>query len=422
AASVTVLANGTAIGYFTHARNGSSSSDVCLIGFLNNGALSNPPYCVPGAANSDGYDQNKHGARRLDFNQLADGSLAFVFNSGGSANLTYRRLSLAPFNFPATLPVTNTPPRITSTPPSGTIRVGASYSYAATATDAETPNALTWSLVSPPTGMAVSTTGTVTWTPTASQIGNQATSLQVCDGGSPKRCVTQLLTLTIVASGALVFVSTPLTSALANESYAYQAVVDDPQSSAITYALTAPSPAPGNMALSSGGLLTWTPTAKDAGSTVVTITATDAGGLSTTQTFSVLTTVPMSIDPVFTSVPATTALVGKSYVYNVTANDPGDPTATFTYSLTSTPSGNMTLSQSGALAWTPSSKEKGTQAITIQAMSSTGRSAMQSFAVTVIDEGGSGCSCDIGGHAGGFAWWMLVVVGIALALVRRRYA
>lgn len=40
---------------------------------------------------------------------------------------------------------------------------------------------------------------------------------------------------------------------------------------------------------------------------------TDAAGLAATQTFTVLTTVPMSIDPGFTSVPATTAVVGTSY-------------------------------------------------------------------------------------------------------------
>ena len=426
-AAVTVLANGTAIGYYSHGKNGSPKHDVCLAAFLNNGAPSGAPYCVPGADNSDGYhndfNNDKHGARRIDFNPLADGSMVFVYNSSNApASVTFRHLSLAPFQFPATLPTINTPPRITSTPPAGALRVGSSYSYAATATDTETPNALTWSLSAPPQGMTVSTSGVVTWTPSAGQVGTQTTALQVCDGGSPSRCVSQLLQLTIAASSAPVFVSAPPTSALANQSYAYQAVVDDPQSGAITYALTAPSPAPGNMALGSTGLLTWTPTAKDVGSTVVTITATDAAGLSATQTFTLLTSVPMSIDPQFTSVPATTAVVGSSYVYNVTATDPGDPGATFTYALTSTASGNMALSQSGALSWKPTSKEKGTQAITIQATSSSGRTATQSFAVTVVDAGGGGCSCDIGGRGDGASWSMLLLVGLLLMLVRRRRA
>jgi MYXO-CTERM domain-containing protein len=422
-ASVTVFPNGTAIGYFSHGRNGTPNHDVCLAGFLNNGAPAAAPYCIPGASNTDGYDQNKHGARRLDINPLADGSLAFVYNSSGSSSLFFRRTSLAPFNFPATLPVINTPPRITTTPPTGTLRVGQAYSYAAMATDAETPNALTWSLISPPNGMTVSASGAVTWTPTAGQVGTQSPSLQVCDGGSPKRCVTQALPLTVAASGAPVIVSTPPTNAQANASYAYQLNVQDPQNNVTGYALTAPSPALGNMALSSGGLLTWTPTTKDAGSTLVTLTVTDSVGLTATQTFTILTTVPMSIDPVFTSVPSTTALVSTGYVYNATATDPGDAAATFTYSLTSTPVGNMTLSQSGALSWTPTSKEKGTQAITIQAASSTGRTATQSFAVTVIDQsGGGGCSCDIGGHANGLAWWMLAIVALALGFMRRRRA
>ena len=421
AASVTVLPNATAIGYYSHAKNGSPAHDLCLAGFLNNGAASGAPFCVPAVSNTDGTDQNKHGTRRIDLSLLADGTLAFVYNAG-TADLYFRRVSTAPFNFPATLPVINTPPRITTTPPTETIRAGQAYSYAAMATDTETPSSLSWSLLTPPMGMTVSATGTVTWTPMASQLGAAQVSLQVCDGGSPQRCVVQPLAITVAASGAPVIVSIPPTNAQAQTAFAYQVTVDDPQNNVSGYALTAPSPAPGNMALSSGGLLTWTPTTKDVGSTLVTVTVTDSVGLTATQTFTILTTIPMAIDPVFTSVPATTALVGRAYVYDATATDPGDPNATFTFSLVSTASGNMTLAQSGALSWTPRSKEEGTQAITIQATSSSGRTAMQSFAVTVSDQTGGGCSCEIGGHANGVAGWMLALVGLALVLLRRRRA
>ncbi|MBK9974777.1 MAG: hypothetical protein IPP14_08390 [Planctomycetes bacterium] len=74
----------------------------------------------------------------------------------------------------------NTAPVITSTAPT-TATVGQLYNYQAVATDAE-GGTLTWNLTVAPTGMAVNTTGLVTWTPTAAQVGAHVVTLRVTDG------------------------------------------------------------------------------------------------------------------------------------------------------------------------------------------------------------------------------------------------
>ena len=64
----------------------------------------------------------------------------------------------------------NQPPQITSSPPT-IARAGDPYTYTVTATDADGDMPII-SLVQSPPGMAVSTTSTISWTPTLSQTGN----------------------------------------------------------------------------------------------------------------------------------------------------------------------------------------------------------------------------------------------------------
>lgn len=410
-ASLTVLANGMAVGYFQHAH----SNDLCIQGFLPDGMPSTAAFCVPGA---DNYLNRAHGAPNLDLLPLADNTLGLVYNHRGQSGVFFTTVALDRFAFPATAPAINVPPRITSIPPQAALRPGQSYQYQGAATDPETPTQLTWKLDSAPFGMTVSATGLVSWTPQASDLGPCSAGLTVCDASA--RCVTQRLGLTVVASGIPVIVSVPPSTAVANSGYAYQVATDAPASTIASYTITAPSPAPGDMALSNTGLLTWTPTTANVGSTLVTVTATDTAGQRAQQTFSILVTMPMAIDPVFTSTPATTASVGRSYAYKAVAKDPGDPAATFTYALTSTPSGDMALATDGTLSWKPGKKELGTQAITIQATSSSGRVGTQSFAVTVINDASGGCAVAHGESRG--AGLLLLLAALGLLVLRRRVA
>jgi lysophospholipase L1-like esterase len=75
----------------------------------------------------------------------------------------------------------NNPPRITSSAPTEA-SAGKRYEYNAAATDSDN-DTLTWSLVSGPPGMSIdASTGVVTWTPSAGDIGTANCSIAVSDG------------------------------------------------------------------------------------------------------------------------------------------------------------------------------------------------------------------------------------------------
>jgi len=72
-------------------------------------------------------------------------------------------------------------PVFTSTPVT-TATEGVIYSYTLTATDADPGTSLTYSLDTKPVGMSVNTSsGLITWTPSAAQSGNQAVTARVTD-------------------------------------------------------------------------------------------------------------------------------------------------------------------------------------------------------------------------------------------------
>jgi MYXO-CTERM domain-containing protein len=173
------------------------------------------------------------------------------------------------------------------------------------------------------------------------------------------------------------------------------------------------------------GLVTWTPTAADVGTLSIVVKATDSAGLSDSQAFNVgVGGVQASNAPEFVSIPATSALEGKTYNYQAVAVDADNSAAKFTYTLTSTASGNLALSTDGALTWKPTSKERGTVSITIQAKEDDGEIATQSFNVTVgptPSSGSSGCGCHVGETEPAANGWMFgAVVMVGFLWQRRR--
>src|SRR5262249_48797043 len=109
--------------------------------------------------------------------------------------------------------------------------------YQVIATDQDN-DPLTYSLVSPPSGMTVSTSGLVSWTPTASQVGNRSIQVQVADGRGGT--YTQSYTLSVVALGTnhdpVITTSAP-TLALAGTTYVYQPAATDADNDPLTWSL-----------------------------------------------------------------------------------------------------------------------------------------------------------------------------------------
>jgi hypothetical protein len=162
----------------------------------------------------------------------------------------------------------------------------------ATATDAETPAAqLVWSLVSGPTGLTVSSGGAVSWTPSAADLGTQQVAIQVCDDGSPPSCTQQTFSVRVTetppANLPPTFTSIPSTIAVEGTPYSYQAAAVDPDDAGSTFTYALASTASGNLAVSSSGALTWTPSKSELGSVNITIVAMASNGQMAIQSFTV---------------------------------------------------------------------------------------------------------------------------------------
>jgi uncharacterized repeat protein (TIGR01451 family) len=130
---------------------------------------------------------------------------------------------------------------------------------------------------------------------------------------------------------------------------------------------------PKGVILSSTGLLSGTPAPGTGGSYAITITAADAGG-TTQQKFTLVVNQP----PAFTSAATTSATVGKSLSFSVSAS--GYPAPTFSES-GALPKG-VTLSSAGLLSGIPAAGTAASYPITITTKSSAG-TVQQSFTLKV---------------------------------------
>ena len=142
------------------------------------------------------------------------------------------------------------------------------------------------------------------------------------------------------------------------------------------------------MAISSAGVISWTPGHAESGNQSVTVTATDGSGRVAYQNFTI-SVIRLDNAPAFTSSPVTTAAELITYSYNATASDPdGDP---LKYSLAGAPTGMTINSASGRITWTPTSAQVGNHTITVIASDSplsadlnfTPLTATQTFTIAV---------------------------------------
>ncbi len=178
---------------------------------------------------------------------------------------------------------------------------------------------LSWSLTSGPTGLLVSSDGTLRWTPGNDDLGTKSITLRATDvdGG----VTTRSFDLQVVGrpvNVAPVVVSTPLTSTVLGRQYQYAVAAEDADADPLAYALL---DAPDGMSIHpSLGTLRWTPAADQLGESDVSVQVTDPDGASVIQTFK-LKVSRSGGPPAITSIPPTEAAVGVSYLYTVAARD-----------------------------------------------------------------------------------------------------
>ncbi|MBU6199763.1 MAG: putative Ig domain-containing protein, partial [Xanthomonadaceae bacterium] len=312
------------------------------------------------------------------------GVLSGTPTAGGTFNFTVTATDSSaapgPYSGSQAYTLTVNPPTIVLSPstlPAAT--VGIAYSQTITASGGTSPYTYAVTVGTLPAGLTLSSAGVLSGTPTAGGSFTFTVTATDSSTGTGPYTGSQTYTLTV---GAPTIILSPATLPAATVAAAYnQTITASGGTAPYTYATAGPLPA--GLTLSSGGVLSGTPTA--GGTFNFTVTATDsstgAGAPYTGSRAYTLTVNPPTITLAPTSLPAAT--VAAAYSQTITASGGTSP---YTYAVTvgTLPAG-LTLSSAGVLSGTPTAG--GTFSFTVTATdSSTGTGpykGTQAYTLTV---------------------------------------
>lgn len=320
-----------------------------------------------------GYTYTLIGALPAGLSLSSAGVLSGTPTAVGSFNFTVRATDSssgtgAPFTGNQSYTLTVSAPTITLAPSSLSAATGGqAYSQAVSATGGS--GSYTYSLSSGalPPGIALSSGGTVSGTPTTA--GSYIFTITATD--SLFFTGSQSYSFTVNAPAITI---TPATLPAAAGSTPYnQALTASGGNGGYTFSLAAGTLPPG-IALSSAGVISGTPTTT--GSFSFTVRATDGFGFTGSQGYTVTVNAP-AIVFVLTTLPG--GQVAAAYSQTLSA---GGGSGSFTYSLTSgaLPPG-IALSSAGALSGTPTAA--GSYSFTVTATDTFGFSGSQPFTVGI---------------------------------------
>jgi len=285
---------------------------------------------------------------------------------------------------------TNSAPSLT-VPADQTIDELTTLTVTNTATDPDAGTALTFSLLSPPSGMNIDPlTGVITWTPSDAQgPGSYTITVVVSDDAQAPLSATNSFNVTVNDVNSPPTFTGPgnqTINELTTLNVSSSATDSDVPANTLTYTLDT---APAGMTIDSGtGAISWSTTESDGpGVYTISVVATDNGTppLSATNTFTVtvneVNSAPSLIVPANQTVAEQTALS-----VSAGASDSDIPANTLTFSLPSAPA-TMTINPTtGAINWTPGEADGGTVYTIDVAVTDNGTpplSVTNSFTVTV---------------------------------------
>ncbi len=276
-----------------------------------------------------------------------------------------------------------------------TVNEHTSLTFTATATDPNSGDVLTFSLVGEPEGAVIDpVTGVFTWTPTEVQgPGSYTVTVQVCDDGSPSLCDEETITITVNevnVAPVLEEIGNKTVDELTELTFTASATDGDIPANTLTFSLTgAPEGASIN---SSTGVFSWIPTeAQGPGSYTVTVQVCDDGSPSLCDEETITITVNEVNTAPTISCPGNildntdgdvcTALV--SGIATPTYSDPDDNIVSVTWTM----NGATTdvSQQTGINILTSHTFNIGTTTVTYRVTDAGGLSEECSFTVTVID-------------------------------------
>jgi hypothetical protein len=270
-----------------------------------------------------------------------------------------------------------------------TIAEGSTLAFTASATDADLPaQSLSYSLAGAPAGASIDAgTGVFSWTPTEAQgPGSYSFDVLVSDGALSD---SETITVTVTEVN-----DAPILAALGNQtvnegsllSFTASATDADLPAQSLSYSLTgAPAGATIN---ATTGAFRWTPTEAQGGTaSVVTLTVTDSGGLTDSETFSI-TVGDNNLAPILAAIGNRVVTEGDTLGFTASASDADLPVQTLSYSLDAASLAlGMTIdSSTGAFIWTPTDAQGGTApVVTLTVTDSGGLIDSESVRIIVID-------------------------------------
>ncbi len=303
----------------------------------------------------------------------------------GSPNLSVTN------SFTVTVNEVNSAPLLT-VPGNQTINELTTLTVTNSASDADSPaNALTFALVSAPTGMSInSSSGVITWTPTEAQGPSTNTvSVSVTDNGSPNLSVTNIFVVTVTDVNIAPVLTVP-GNQMVNEltTLTVTNTANDADNDNLTFALVS---APTGMSINSNsGVITWTPTeAQGPGTNVISVSVTDDGvpALSVTNSFTVVVN-EVNAAPIQTAPANQTIDEFATLSVTNSATDSDTPANALTFALVSAPSGVSIDSNSGVITWTPTEAQGPSTNLIYVKVTDDGSPALSttnSFTVTVSE-------------------------------------
>ncbi|MBI2947185.1 MAG: immunoglobulin domain-containing protein [Verrucomicrobia bacterium] len=263
-------------------------------------------------------------------------------------------------SFSIAVAASNTPPLIAPIAPQSINEgVGLTVNFSATDTDQPTQT-LTFALEpGAPTGVNLSSSGVLTWTPTEAQgPGAYPIAVRVTDNGTPPLSAAQVVNVTVNEVN-----TPPVLAAIADQTVragnlltvSAAATDSDLPPNALTYSLGAGAPAGASVDAGTGSF-SWTPTPAQGGTTVpitilVSDNATPPGTAS--RTFNVAVS-PSNTAPTLAPIAPRTIPEGSPFSLTITAADTDVPANTITYTLGGGAPAGLTIDpNTGVLSWTP---------------------------------------------------------------------
>ena len=253
-----------------------------------------------------------------------------------------------------TPPPANVAPTISGVPAT-TATVGQVYTFAPVGDDAN-DDVLTYTMQNKPSWMTFTpSTGRVTGTPTAANIGSTGPMLIVVSDGQASAQLQFTVTVqaappTPPANRAPTITGTPATSVTAGNSYAFNPVGSDPDGNTLTYSIQN-KPTWANFSATTGRL-SGTPTTANVGTSArITITVSDGSLTASLPSFTIQVVAPANRTPTITGSPLLSVTALAAYAFQPSASDADGNTLTF--SIQNRPAWASFNTSTGRLSGTP---------------------------------------------------------------------